>query len=795
MGASLDFLMSMHWALKAFRLYGAVHPRGVDAVAGLENTYQRFLAGKPQVQIATRHGRMFVDRVAEDASNLQTKGLAMELEDRGIHALLLYPEATREELQTLLGLMCLKPSQIRDQGGAKKIMEDKGVTHIRILAAQLEDISEGGEITAALLESVANLAAVAGSGGPGGGGPGGGLGIGGGLPGQGGPAGGPGTPPLPPGAKPGAQAMAGADFGSMVTQIRGLFLTMIGAGGGHPDLSGFGAMLQSMGMDSQGVQPGTQGAVRQAISALAPEQQVELFRGAAQMRSGPLRNLFSRLAGAMAAQGMAASYARGSISGDKVAEIADQLKPLAASPEQWGEQLAAALRGEGMSEEQLRELVDILTWENQPIQTKLAKLLEGQRIFEMPVDKVLAFLRELLEAGRNQEFLRVMRHYAGGLTAPAVARRQAVARGFEKIADWADIPGMPTGLLNELMELLSRTYGREKDPDVHQWLSRGVEHILWFWVESGDPGMAHSLFSDLQDVVTELSLPAPWKAQATADLLARLGAPDRVNKVLTQLFTLDRQDAAKRIHPYLRMLGTTAAEHLVERLAEEPDRGRRAYLLEALKACGSIAEAPLVESLKSKEWFVVRNAIIVLAEITSPEKIGALIPLLNHPDTRVAGAAIRAVGRIGGRQAESALIQLLSARDSALQLEVLFILQEMKAKQAIPALVELVKGGKGALRPDQERVREKAIDLLGSMESPSVIPVLGELLVRRKGFFRDTREPLPIRTAALLALARFDSHEAQETLRKVLEDEPKGAERDALNKALTESLAGRSSRV
>jgi HEAT repeat protein len=210
-----------------------------------------------------------------------------------------------------------------------------------------------------------------------------------------------------------------------------------------------------------------------------------------------------------------------------------------------------------------------------------------------------------------------------------------------------------------------------------------------------------------------------------------------------------------------------------------------------LKACGAVAEAPLLEALKAEEWFVVRNALIVLAEVAGPERIRELAPLLGHSDGRVVATAIRTLGRIGGRPAESALVPLLLHRDPAIQLEVLFVLGEMKAKQAVPALLELAKGGKGRLKPEQERVREKAVELLGLLESPSVLPVLEELLRRRKGFFRETKEPLAIRLACLRALVSLESGEAQEILRKVLAEEPKGDERDALNAALTESMLHR----
>ena len=378
MSASLDFLVSFQWALKTCRLYGPAHVRSREGVTALQGGYQRFLKDKPQVQIAARNGKMFVDKVLEDAQNLQTKALAGELEERGIHALLLFPGATLEELQALIDVLCLKPGQVRAQGGAKKLLEDKGVTRVRILAVRLEDVSEGGEISAALLESLAGLA--------------GAISFGGAQSpaSSGAPVAKPGAPGASPRAFPSGPSTAGQaaggggggggaqshDFNNLVDQMRGFLLSRSAGAQGAPDLSGLGNYLQSLGMDQQGVQPGTQGAVRQALASLAPEQQLELFRGAAQLHTGALRNLFGRISSTMAAPSFAAAYARGSISEEKIADLAEQLKPLSPSPERWGDQLVDALRREGMSEGQLRELVDIMAWDSQPIGTKLAKLLE-----------------------------------------------------------------------------------------------------------------------------------------------------------------------------------------------------------------------------------------------------------------------------------------------------------------------------------------------------------------------------------------------------------------------------------
>lgn len=767
MSSFQDFVMIFQKAFKGLQLYGAAHPRTQEALSGLVEGYRAFLEGKAQVQIATRNGRLFVDRVMADTQNHQTRTLASDLEEREIHALVMFPAAEAAELQALLEILCLKPARLRELGGARKVLEERNVQHIRILAARLEDVSEAGEIAAALLESVAGMAGEAGAGPGGGGGPEGG----------------------------GEEAASDArnNRSGLAVLLRNFLAAAAGGGLAPADLSGLGPALEGAGLDPQGALPDTQTVLVQAVGDLEPEQQIGIFRGARQLGAAPLRGLFGRLSAAQSVATLSTAFGRGTVSPQQMAELADDLKGTSPNPSRWGEQLIEALRREGMSASQLKDLVDILTWEDLPVDEKVAKLLEDQKIFEMPRDKVLTFLRELLEAGRIQDFLKLMRQYAVGLSNPAVARRTTVAQAFEQIADWVDIPGMPVPVMDELMEILSRAYGREKYPEVHETLSRAVEHILWFWVELGNPAKAHSLFNELQDVVTEMSLPAPWKAQATAELLARLGAPERVNKVLSQLYDLDRPTAAAKIHPYLRMLGPSSACHLVDRLAEETDRMRRGRLLEALKSCGQTAETPLLESLKSSEWYVVRNALIVLSEVAGPSRLPEVLPFLAHADLRVVRAAVRCLGRFGGRAAETALIPLLNHRDPDTQMEVLFTIGEMRSKLAVPALIELIKAAKGRGRHGQERIREKAVEVLGLAGSPTAIPTLEELLARHKSFFSESREPLPVRVAALKSLRTLGTTEALHALRRVLDAEPSGADLEALQAALTAPVAQASS--
>ena len=549
-------------------------------------------------------------------------------------------------------------------------------------------------------------------------------------------------------------------------------------------MSGFAGYLEGMGLDRSGSQPTTIGVISRALGGLDPVTRLDVFAGSADLRPGPLRNAFSRAAGTMAAPSLASAFSQGSLNVEQVIQAAEQLKALMPSAQAWAAQITEALGRGGMSEGQVKNLVEILTWESRPMEERISSLMEEQHIFEMPAEKVLAFLRELLEAGRNAEFLRVARKYATGLLEPAVARRLAVAQGFEKIADWVDIPGMPGAIADELAEMLTRTYAREKDPEVHQWVSKAVEHFIWFKLDTSDPRPGCDSFARILDLVNDQGPLLPWKEAATNDLLARLSSPERLDRVLSQLFRLDRAVAAEQIHPLLAMLPTSAANHLVERLSQEPERSRRGRIMDALKAFGPIAEGPLLESLHSQEWFVIRNTLIVLAEIAGPERVPDLQPFLEYPEPRVRLAAARTLGRIGGRGAETALTRILPRAEPGLQLEVLFLLDELKARTALPAIMELLRSARGKNRPDLDKVREKTLEVVGHLGSSTTVPALVELLARRKGFFRDSREPLADRIGALRALCALDCPEGDEAVDRTLAAEPPGPEREALLQAL-----------
>lgn len=778
MSVFLPFAQSFQAAVKAFQLYGPTHPRTVDALdAALGATNALFSDGKG-CRIAVTGGRLYFGKERQNSQNLHISALLRQMEDRQINGFSLTPGVTPEELYSLTLLFTMKHAQIMEAGGPDKVLEDREVKNIKILQSRLEEVGEDEDLISmqGAAQLMGQVAALGGMMGGGAAGDGSGSSEAGGLPGPGGPGGGAGGE---------GGASGSGSTGTFSVSHSGLlkgFLAGLARGGmASADLTGLPAFLGEIGVEAGGSHVGEM--LFGAMQSLLPDQQVGMLRGISGLPSGPLRQALTQIAPSFLETSLGGAFAQGHTASEPLGQATKEVLSLASNPRNALQKALDSMRQQGMSEEQIHELTEIITWDSQPFEDRIEKLLQDQKIFEMPMEKVLSFMRELLEGGRTQDFLRLMKHYATGLHNPAVARRMQVAEGFEHIASWVDIPGMPEPLIEALLEILRIHYGREKDPQVHAWTAKSIENLLWHWVQSGDPNRAEREWEELTDTVTELSLPAPWKAQATANLLARLGNPERMEKVLSLLYLIDRDSAAKEIHPFLVMLGATSARYLAQSLAEEQDRSKRGRLLEALKAMGNAAVGPLQEALDSQEWFVVRNALNVLGEIGAPDMAPDLARVLKHPDLRVVKSAISALWKIGGRQAESLITAELRNPDPDTQMEALFCLGEMKAKNSALAIAELTKPAKLLQGNVSQKVRERAIEILGRLGTPFALDIFADL-IKRKGFFGGSTEPFEIRAATARGLKAFGTPEAIGILAAAVQAEPKGAERRALETVL-----------
>jgi hypothetical protein len=716
----IDFTAALHLAAKALQFYTAEHPRGVEALTNLDHAASTLLAQRSRVSIVAAKGTLLVDGAPVSSDAAHTKAhvtaLARELEARQFGGLILTQGVTYRELIELVRLFVMKPPQLRDAGGPEEIFRRADVLHIRISHVRYEAITEDEEV---VWSKTARR----------------------------------------------AEELAGSDSESLPMLLRRFltknFETGGGGGGGSAELPD-GADLTAKADEIAANMPDRiREILKEAIDGIEPEVQLALLTNIAALPAGALREALQP-----AARELLGAEATNN---DVLARLLGGTSTDASSIEL----LRARLEDLGISREQLDEVLDVIGWDRLATNDKIEKLLTGNRIFDFPREKLVTFIRDLLEQRRYDDTLHLLDAYGRGLEQDAFTVRQNIIDTFGQVASMIESPGVSPQIDQLLTRVILNHFVKEGDPRMHATVAEAVASLCTALAKTGRADAALRTLTRLEAAIGVSGQDAVVR-HAYESLARAFAEPKRAAQLLAQLFAADPEMLNKAVVPLVTQIGAPLVPALMESLANEDDRNRRGRLVRALKSIGKPAHPFLLDALQSPTWFVVRNTLNILGDIGERDHAAAIGRRLQHGDARVRRAAARALGKIGGAEGETLLVAAIGDRDTETQNEVLLCLGSMKAQSAVPALAELAK-----TRSLAADARELAMTTLGQIGSDAAVPVLGDLL-RPKGLF--AREALSIRVAAARALAAIGTQEAQQTLRSAIAAESDRATREALSR-------------
>ncbi|BCR06130.1 PBS lyase [Desulfuromonas versatilis] len=225
------------------------------------------------------------------------------------------------------------------------------------------------------------------------------------------------------------------------------------------------------------------------------------------------------------------------------------------------------------------------------------------------------------------------------------------------------------------------------------------------------------------------------------------------------------RDAVFHILVYLR---EKVVPEIMERLTEEGEARARKILSAALVRQGRAAVPILIEHLADPRWFVVRNAVGILGEIRDQGSAAHFAPLLHHKEPRVRRETLRALTRIGGRNAIDILLHTVDEEEGDLRRQALLCLGAIKDGEAIPTLVKLVQKPDLMLASIEDK--KAAIRALGEIGHRDAVPTLSSIL-RRRRFWRRSRWD-ELRLYAAQALGGIGDPEASAVLETAANGRP-----------------------
>jgi len=708
------FIAALHLAAKALQFYTAEHPRGVEALSTLDQSINAVLAKRPRLSLSVANGTLLLDSqplVAEAThEKASLRSVAKELEARNLGGLIITKGVTYRELTELVRLVLMKPQQIQDAGGPVEIFRRADVIHVRASHVRYEAVAEGEEVVRS--GSVVRI----------------------------------------------DESDAGAPLALL---LRRFLLREKAEGGGTTAPEEVSSLSDAVASPASARE-----LLQQALAGATPETQLAILLSVKKLPDGAMREaLYGPMQDALVGGGGGGGL--GSGEGGLLAQLL-----AGGSADSQVELLRARVAELGISREQLDEVLSVVGWEKLSANEKIEKLLTGNRIYDFPSEKLIVFVRELLETGRKEEAYRLLECYGHGLGHDALSIRRSIADTLGQMTAFIVDPGVSPQIEQLFLRVILNHFVRETDARMHTTLAEAAASLIAALAASGRSDVALQTLNRLDAAIGVAPPDAP--VRRTYESMDRaLNDPRRASQIVGQILTTDGEQFTRAIIPLVVHFGTALSPHLIEALANEEERNRRGRLIKALKSIGRPAHPFLLEALQSPTWYVVRNTLNVLGDIGEREHVTAIGQRLQHSDPRVRRAAARTLGKIRGEEGEALLTSAIRDRDLETQNEVLLCLGSMKAQGSVSAICDLVKSR------GEEKVRETALATLGQIGSDAAVPSLGEIL-RPKGLF--ARESLTIRTAAAKALAAIGTPDAREILRNAVATETDRAAKDAFAK-------------
>ena len=200
---------------------------------------------------------------------------------------------------------------------------------------------------------------------------------------------------------------------------------------------------------------------------------------------------------------------------------------------------------------------------------------------------------------------------------------------------------------------------------------------------------------------------------------------------LTELVAAEAAEVGDEASPLPSLLapfGEEAVTALLDVLADEEDRARRALLLGALRQVAPGHLGPVVERLSDARWYVVRNAVNILRSVGGED---VLENAAHHGNRAVRREATFGLVAAGGVKSIPHLQRLAGGPDPETREQAVSALGGLAAPEAVAALAAVVRSSR------DPPVWRGAIDALGEHPAPEATVVLQELASRR------TRPRLP----------------------------------------------------
>ena len=298
-----------------------------------------------------------------------------------------------------------------------------------------------------------------------------------------------------------------------------------------------------------------------------------------------------------------------------------------------------------------------------------------------------------------------------------------------------------SALFDEFLEIIGRL-------TVNMFLSGAIDHCL-------------RLVRFLNQLTHLPSIGAEQRGRVEAVLAGMLN--EKTVEVLQQ--ALDTGDSVSHddLTELLHIFGLPALGQICELLGRVEKLKVRKVIIEVLVDLGRDDPKVFAPFLSDPRWYLVRNVVLVLSLLASPQALEMIVGLVSHREARIRKEVLGFLERSPDPKAKSYVVRFLRDESSALRLKALQILRREKPPFALKPIVALTTAEDFRAKELAEKLA--VYETIGELGSPALIVMFREMLLKKSWFKGVDKESVLCAVAGLLKMRSPAAHELLEEAR------------------------------
>jgi len=756
--AANDWIKELAVCVKNVGMYAPEHPRAKQSLERSIGMLEALFEGRLSLALTCMDGRLCLDNVPVERDRAVASRLTGDLVARSVRSVEFAAGFSAREYSALVRALLLKPERVAERGGMEAVLLDEGVSAITVNRARTGKITDAMD----LLNELSIMGLLSGR-------------TGGGA----------------EGASESMSSLMARDHGALAAALADAAARKDrSAPPGNPDFQADQVALSLERLAQRALEEEQRpraeilADVGRIVAASPPPIQMRLMLPRSGMRHG--REALISAVETMSAETIAEVVSRQQ-SGSEVeyGVLHDAIERTA----QWRDDRQATLEAierrlasRRVSPAESKEILDHLMWNELDLSRRAQLLHQRDHLWRVDFQRIREVLVKLFGTDQVKEATALIQKYLSGLLVEDTAQRRRVAENARFILQLIEKTGKGMPMLTRIGELFMARLQDEPDDEVQTRLSSALAYLADLRLRSGETAAVLALMRRADEMASAPAADLRERGERLRGALSRAGN----EKLFSQL--ADRHlggddGAALEAAEILKRSGPRAVDYLIERLAIEEDRGRRADLVHLLKEMDKSVSRTFVERLEDPRWFLVRNVIHILGELGDPAVLPSLRRAARHDDPRVRKEVVKTGVRLGGPDGEDLVAMACADPDRSVQVAAANALSGMKGRETAAVILDLIgRTGIGAAADGE--VRQEAITAAGRRKMTEAVRPLCEML-RKKGLL-GYAESTELRMAAARTLGAIGGGEAVEALKAASKEDARGDVREVAVAALNE---------